>query len=176
MSYPTWDAYFMDFAKTAGRNSKCLSRQIGAVLVRNRIVVTTGYNGPPRGVKHCGHDTKPGYARVCPRRCKGYRSAEGLGICPAAHAEINAIANAASVGVSTLGISLYCDCGPPCKDCLKYLINAGVGEIVYNPDNTTGNIGIYYDELSKRLVDESSIRIRKAIMVPYGGRTGESEA
>lgn len=95
----------------------------------------------------------------------GYASGDGLHLCPAAHAEMNAVVQAAALGVSTKGTWLYCDCGPPCSWCLRHLINAGVAQIVYNPENTTGNVdGKYYDALSKRMIEESGLRVRVAVL------------
>jgi dCMP deaminase len=143
-----WSEYFMEIAKTVSTNSKCYSRQVGAVLVKDKSIISTGYNGPPRGVGHCiTPDGRPG----CPRKALGYKSGEGLQLCPAGHGERNAIVNAARMGIKVSGTRLYCNCGLPCKDCMIEIINAGIKEIV------TISHGIY-DELSKRLLKESGIR------------------
>jgi len=140
-----WDKYFLDLCGTVSSNSKCLSRQIGAILVQDRIVVTTGYNGPPRGVPHC--------KEVCPRTALEYQSGEGLFLCPGAHAEKNCIASAARLGVSTLGTTLYLNTGVPCKDCMAMLINAGVVEVVCTELT-------YYDTLTQWMVEHSGIKVR----------------
>jgi dCMP deaminase len=101
--------------------SPCHSRQIGAILVRDKSIVATGYNGPPRDVPHC---------KECPRKAQGYASGEGLHLCPATHAEANCIINAARLGVVTLETTLYMNCIIPCWECMKLLINAGISEIV----------------------------------------------
>jgi len=132
---PSWDLYFRTICDTVASKSPCLSRQIGAILVRDKSIVSTGYNGPPRGVDHCADQIPFGEGLQCPRHAAGYASGEGLHLCPATHAEMNCIVNAARLGVSTLGTTLYMNCIIPCMECLKVLINAGVEEIVV--DDTT---------------------------------------
>ena len=122
-----WDLYFRNICDAVASKSPCHSRQIGAILVRDKSIVATGYNGPPRGVPHCDPE--------CPRKALGYASGEGLHLCPATHAEVNCIVNAARLGVSTLGTSLFMNCILPCIECLKVLINSGVTEVVV--DDTT---------------------------------------
>jgi dCMP deaminase len=142
------DRMFMEICDVLSSYSKCLSRQLGAILVRGDRIVSTGYNGPPRGIPHC---VGPG----CPRQRMGYRSGEGLEHCPAAHAEVNAISNAASLGVSTLGTTLYLNTIIPCKSCFGQLLNAGISEIVVRKLD-------YYDDLTKFLHMHSSVRVREA--------------
>ena len=117
-----WDKYFLDICNAVALNSKCHSRQIGAILVRDKVVICTGYNGPPRGFPHCEGS--------CPRRRLGYDSGQGLHLCPAAHAERNAIDQAARLGIKTAGATIYMNCPMPCKDCLITLIQAGIEEVV----------------------------------------------
>lgn len=117
-----WDSYFHKICGAVASKSSCLSRQIGAILVRDRSIVSTGYNGPARDYPHCQNE--------CPRLAKGYKSGEGLIECPAAHAEGNCIANAARIGASTVGSILYMNSIIPCKDCAILLVNAGTIEIV----------------------------------------------
>jgi len=165
-----WDKRFHSACIEISSWSSCLSRQIGAVIVRDNIIVSTGYNGPPRGVSHCNDRikndpvlcklfTESGLVSVntdfCPRTVLGYKSGEGLHLCTAAHAEQNAIINAARLGVSTNETEIYMNCGIPCKEGLKAIINSGIHTIVCeNTDN-------WYDELSKFLVTEAEITIRK---------------
>ena len=142
-----WDKYFMDICKVVASNSKCLSRQIGAILIKDKSIVSTGYNGAPRGLPHCGEERNKtdmnlfgllrdgidpilGDHTMCPRQRLGYHSGEGLHLCPAAHAEVNCIANAARIGVAVLGTTMYMTCGRPCANCLAIIINAGVAELV----------------------------------------------
>ena len=119
---PAWDLYFRQICDAIASKSPCYSRQIGAILVHDKSIVSTGYNGPPRGVPHC--------EEVCPRKAVGYPSGEGMHLCAATHAEANCVINAARIGSSTLGTTLYMNCIMPCIECLKLLINAGVEEIV----------------------------------------------
>ena len=167
-----WDIYFMRIAKEVSKNSKCMSRHIGAILVKDKCVVSTGYNGPSRGTKHCNERPSEFYTRLdgrpsfdkgsyydkCPRRMLGYKSGEGLHLCQAGHAERNALIQAARLGISTKGASLYCYCGRPCKDCSIEIVNAGIKEIICI-DNST-NSG-EYDKYSKTILKEGRIQIRK---------------
>ena len=118
-----WDEYFMSICDAVAQKSQCLSHKLGAVIVRDRSIIATGYNGPPRGAQHC-----PG--TECPRRAFGFKSGEGLHLCPAVHAEMNAVVNAARKGVSTLDSTLYLNFCIPCKQCMGILMNAGVKEVV----------------------------------------------
>ena len=142
----TWDEYFYSICEVIGKNSKCLSRQIGAILVTDKVVICTGYNGPPRGIPHCE-------GSVCPRRAAGYKSGEGLHLCPAAHAERNAIIQAARLGIRTKRSTLYLNTQIPCKDCLIEIINAGINEVV------CANMKLY-DEKSEFILKHSELSIR----------------
>ena len=142
------DIYFMRFAKLASEITKCLSRPIGAVLVKDNHIIATGYNGPSSGLMHCGcrrddgsypplYDTmgrlnknQEEISDECPRRRMGFKSGEGMEHCPAVHAETNTICQAARMGIATEGATLYCYCNIPCTDCTKEIINAGIKEIV----------------------------------------------
>ena len=166
----SWDEYFFNVCRQAARNSKCLSRRIGAVLVRDKSVISTGYNGPPRGVPRCDlrWELDPVFIAkykdkiivpldknnpICPRHSLGAKSGELLDICPAGHAEENAILNAARLGIKTKGTTMYMTCGIPCFRCLIKIINAGVNELVVT--------GIsFYDDNSEFLINNSDIKIR----------------
>lgn len=155
-----WDLFFLNVAKEVAKNSKCLSRKIGAVLVRDKSIISTGYNGGPRGVPGCW-TRNPNYERVCPRQLQGFKSGEGLHLCVAGHAERNAIVQAARFGIATKGTTLVCYCGIPCAPCLIEIINAGVIEVVYKKNSSTNNLGDdYYDELSKWIVENSNLLVR----------------
>jgi len=168
-----WDKYFHTICIAVATKSPCLSRKIGAILVRDHSIVSTGFNGPSRGVPHCGHerfmndkalqdisisDKVPNApSRIyteCPRKLLGYESGTHLELCPAQHAETNCITNAARIGASTLNTILYMNCVIPCKNCFGALINAGVKEIVVD-DNKV------YDKHTKYLIDHSQIKIRR---------------
>lgn len=155
----SWDQYYLDITKQVASRSTCLSQKIGAILVKDKIIICEGYNGAARGIPHCGperlkHDYVLGHRMnnafepilgdtyTCPRQRLGYPSGQGLALCPAVHAEANCIANAARSGIKTYGTSLYLTCGVPCKDCLSLIVNAGVQEVIV----TTLD---FYDELSE---------------------------
>ncbi len=144
-NYP-WDSYFHTVCEAVSTKSPCLSRKIGAILVRDNSIISTGYNGPARGIPHC--------KTICPRRKLNIPSGQGMELCYAQHAEENAVTNAARIGASVVGSTLYMNCIIPCKNCFSTLINAGIIEIVV--DDT-----IVYDEQTQFLIDHSKIKIRK---------------
>lgn len=164
-----WDKYFHSICEAVSSKSPCLSRKIGAILVRDHSIVATGYNGPARGIPHCGHERLmedkwlqkalrnsglgTGESNTCPRRLMNFKSGEGLQWCTAQHAESNCIANAARLGVSILDTTLYMNCVVPCKNCFGILINAGIREIVVDSPKL-------YDDHSGFIIDNSHIIIR----------------
>jgi dCMP deaminase len=119
---PDWDEYFMEIALTISRRATCLRRQIGALLVRDKRILATGYNGAPSGLPHCAETG-------CLRQQLGVPSGERQELCRALHAEQNAIIMAAFHGVYLSGATLYCT-HQPCITCAKMLINAGVKRVV----------------------------------------------
>ena len=118
----SWDAYFLNIAEAVKDRSSCSRRQVGAVIARDHIILSTGYNGTPRGIQNCN-------AGGCPRCAGNAPSGTDLGECLCVHAEANAIASAARTGARTEDSSLYCTL-TPCKDCAKLMINAGVRRVV----------------------------------------------
>ncbi len=138
---PDWESYFMTLAAAAATRSTCLRRQVGAVIVRDGQIISTGYNGSPKGTPHCAETG-------CLRMQLKIPSGERQEICRGSHAEMNAIAQAASVGVSTAGAVLYCT-HSPCAFCTKAIINAGIRRVVY--------LHSYPDDLAERLRDEAGI-------------------
>ena len=162
-----WDDYFMRICDTIASKSPCLSRQIGSVIVRDHSIVSTGYNGPPRGVPHCGDRILSSYdddplsseePRVmdphsCPRRMLGYASGNGLHLCTAAHAESNCISNAARNGASTVSCVMYLNTVLPCKDCMAKIINTGIHVLVCYPGE--------YDKMSLWMLKHSPIQVRR---------------
>jgi len=164
-----WDRRFLGVCDQISMWSSCLSRQIGAILVRDRTIIATGYNSPPRGIPHCGKERSKkdntlfnelrqntklfGDHTMCPRQRLGYDSGEGLHLCPAAHAEENCIINAARIGVMVKDSIMYMNCPIPCKECLKKIINAGIREVVCTDLKT-------YDNLSVFLINNSNLIIR----------------
>lgn len=131
----SWDAYFMGIAEAVSKKSHCYSHQFGAIAVDDdRCIMATGYNGPPRGYPHCKVQAGGTVKLACPRHEKGYKSGEGLNLCPAAHAERNVLINAARSGISVKGCTLYVTSPIPCRECAKEIVNAGIQEVVYeNP-------------------------------------------
>lgn len=166
-----WDEYFYNVCKAVEANSVCLSRHIGSVLVMDKSIISTGYNGPPRGIPHCneryiiddeiralikskGKDPdNPKYHNVCPRYTAGFKSGEGLSYCVAGHAERNALNNAARNGIRTKGAKLYMSCGIPCSPCLVEIINCGVEEIIITKKS-------FYDSSAKYLLEHSEFNVR----------------
>jgi dCMP deaminase len=144
---PDWDTYFMDMAKLASRRSSCLRRAVGAVLVKDRRLLATGYNGVPTGVTHCEE-------AGCLREKLNVPSGERHELCRGLHAEQNAILQAALHGVSIKESSLYCT-NLPCIICAKMLINAGVRRIVY--------LDGYADVLAAEMLEEVGMELVRMV-------------
>jgi dCMP deaminase len=142
---PEWDTYFFEFATLANSRSTCLRRKVGAVIVKDKMVVATGYNGAPRGVPHCSETG-------CLREQLKVPSGQRHEICRGMHAEQNAIVQAARCGVNISGAELYCST-KPCAICTKMIINAGISKVYY--------IEEYSDELAEQLAHQSSVEFVK---------------
>lgn len=141
---PSWDEYFMTLAEEVATRSTCLRRSVGAVIVKDRRILATGYNGVPSGLRHCAETG-------CLRQQLGVPSGERHEICRGLHAEQNAIIQAARYGIDISGASIYINT-QPCIVCAKMLINAGIEEVVYkNP---------YPDALSEELLAEAGMKMR----------------
>lgn len=138
---PDWDKYFMDIAELTAKRSTCLRRNVGAVLVKENRIMSTGYNGAPRNLKHC-------VEIGCLRDKLGVESGERHELCRGIHAEQNTIIQAAIIGVSIKESILYTT-SQPCILCTKMLINAGITKIVYK--------GKYPDKLSLEMLKEAEI-------------------
>lgn len=123
---PSWDDYFMEIAKVVAMRSNCSRRQVAAVIVKNRHILSTGYNGTPHGVTNC-------FAGGCPRCGSVTKSGEHLEECLCVHAEQNAICQAALHGHAIEGATIYVTISP-CLTCAKLIINAGISEVVYAGD------------------------------------------
>src|SRR5512136_2014667 len=123
MSRPSWDEYFMEITRLVARRSTCLRRQVGAVLVKDKNILATGYNGAPSGVAHC-------LDAGCLREQLGIPSGERHELCRGLHAEQNAIIQAAFHGIRIQGATIYCT-NQPCVICTKMIINAGIKEVIY---------------------------------------------
>ncbi|NLG32847.1 MAG: cytidine deaminase [Syntrophomonadaceae bacterium] len=142
-SRPPWDEYFLKLADLVSSRSTCLRRHVGAVLVKNDRIIATGYNGAPKGIKHC-LDTG------CFREQQGIPSGQRYELCRGVHAEQNVIINAAYYGVSTQGTELYCT-DQPCIICARMIINAGITRVVYR--------GSFADQLALDFMKEAGIKI-----------------
>ncbi|MBI4214996.1 dCMP deaminase family protein [archaeon] len=150
MAKPSWDEYFMSIARVVRSRSSCARRQVGAILVKNKQIISTGYNGTPRGVKNCDEGG-------CPR-CNAPESVhprgqylEHLDKCFCCHSEENTILQAAFHGMKTEGATVYTT-NMPCTMCAKILINAGIKCIVAG--------GEYPDDQVLNLIKESGIEFK----------------
>jgi dCMP deaminase len=141
MQRPSWDEYFMDITSLVARRSTCMRRQVGAVMVKEKNILATGYNGTPSGITHCD-------VTGCLREQLNVPSGERHELCRGLHAEQNAIIQAARHGVNISDSVLYCT-NSPCIICTKMLINAGIRKVVY--------LQGYSDSLSLEMLDEAGI-------------------
>ena len=145
MDRPDNDTYFMRMAELVATRSTCLRRNVGAVVVKEKRVLTTGYNGAPKGLRHC--------AEVgCVRLQNHIESGTRHELCRGVHAEQNAVIQAAYFGVSIKASIIYTT-NFPCVMCAKILVNAGIREIVYKDE--------YVDELSRKVLSESGVAVRR---------------
>lgn len=141
---PSWDEYFLEMAHLVAKRSTCLRRSVGAVLVKNKRILATGYNGAPSGLRHC-------VDIGCLRQKLKIPSGERHELCRALHAEQNALIQASLYGISVKGSILYAT-NQPCVICAKMLINAGINEIVIA-------FG-YPDKMALSFLKEAKIRLR----------------
>lgn len=143
---PSWDEYFMQMAELTSKRSTCLRRQVGAVIIKDKHIIATGYNGAPRGVPHCSQ--KGG----CLREQLKVPSGERHELCRALHAEQNAIIQAATLGQSIEGGSIFVT-HHPCSICSKMIVNAGISRIVIREG--------YPDNLAVEILDEAGLEVEK---------------
>jgi len=141
MSRPSWDEYFMKITHLVAERSTCLRRKVGAIIVKNKRIISTGYNGAPMNLAHC-------LDIGCMREQMGVQSGERHELCRGAHAEQNAIIQAASSGAGMTGATMYCTTAP-CATCSKMIINAGIMRLVLG--------GKYPDQLGEDLIREAGI-------------------
>jgi len=140
---PSWDEYFLQIASVVSQRSTCLRRQVGAVLVLDKRILATGYNGAPSGLPHC--------AEVgCLRQAHNVPSGERHELCRGLHAEENALLQAARYGIRIEGATIYTT-HVPCVMCTKMLINCGIRRIVARQD--------YPDGLARRLLADAGIEL-----------------
>ncbi len=144
---PDWDEYFLQLADLVATRSTCLRRQVGAVLVKNERIISTGYNGAPRGLEHC-------LDIGCLREEQGIPSGHRYELCRGVHAEQNALINAAYYGISTSEAVIYCT-NQPCIICARMIINAGIIRIVHR--------GNFDDDLAIKFLKEAGIEL---VLIP----------
>ena len=142
---PSWETYFMDIAHLVAKRSTCRRRAVGALLVKDKRILSTGYNGAPSGLKHC-------LDIGCLREELNIASGERHELCRGIHAEQNAIIQAALHGVSIKGATLFCT-NQPCLICAKMIINAGIIEIYYHSG--------YADAMSIEMLKEANVELIK---------------
>ncbi|MBK1987856.1 dCMP deaminase family protein [Sphaerospermopsis aphanizomenoides BCCUSP55] len=153
---PTWDEYFLMLAKLAATRSTCLAFPVGAVIVKNKQVVATGYNGSPSGSAHC---TTQGYCYPGLTSCDASKTLPSRAV----HAEANAIAQAAKYGISTDGASIYVTL-EPCLSCLKLIISAGIKEVFYETSFNSGEKALVRDSFLKEgLVTIHQVQLSEVI-------------
>jgi dCMP deaminase len=145
LTRPSWPEYFMAITKLVAKRSTCLRRSVGAILVKNKRILATGYNGAPAGLRHCEEVG-------CLRESSDIPSGERHELCRGLHAEQNVIIQAAYHGISIQGATLYCT-NKPCVICSKMLINAGIRVIYYEEG--------YDDPLSDQMFSEAGLQVER---------------
>jgi dCMP deaminase len=143
---PDWATYFMDIAHVVARRGNCIRRQVAAVIVKDQRIISTGYNGTPRGTKNCCDGG-------CPRCASDAPSGTDLAECICSHAEENAITQAAYHGISVRGGTLYCTVSP-CLICAKMIINSGITEVVYEEE-------YHFDDQTRELFSQTGVSCRQ---------------
>jgi dCMP deaminase len=143
---PSWDEYFMSITKVVAKRSTCKKRMVGAIIVKDSRVLSTGYNGAPKNISHCG-------IAGCLRKKLKVPSGQRHELCRGLHAEQNAIIQAAWHGVKIEGGTMYCTY-QPCIICVKMMINAGIKRLVYEGD--------YPDPLARKMLKESKMRVERS--------------
>lgn len=142
---PSWDEYFLEVAELVSKRATCLRRQVGAVLVKDKKILSTGYNGAPSGLDHC-------FDIGCIRQKLKIPSGERHELCRGLHAEQNVILQAALYGTSTNGSTLYIT-NQPCAICAKMLINAGIKEVIIADG--------YPDKLAQDFLKQAGIKVKR---------------
>jgi len=143
---PDWDTYFMGIAKMAALRANCCRRQVAAVIVHDHRIISTGYNGTPRGVRNC-------FEGGCARCAGDVKSGVALEECICVHAEQNAICQAAYHGIRTAGASIYVTLSP-CLTCCKLIINSGIREVVYAGEYA-------FEQRARELLEEAGVVCRR---------------
>jgi len=146
---PSWDEYFISIARVVATRSNCVKRKVGAIIALDRRIISTGYNGTPRGVRNCNEGG-------CPR-CNSFAAGgTRLDECLCSHGEENAITQAAYHGVSVRGAALYTTFAP-CLTCTKMIINAGIDEVAYNAAYPLGDVSL-------ALLREAGVKLRQVVL------------
>ena len=140
---PSWETYFMDIVSLVSKRSTCLRRSVGSAIIKDKRVLSTGYNGAPTGIRHCRETG-------CIREEMNLPSGERHELCRGIHAEQNAIIQAALHGVSIKGATLFCT-NLPCAICAKMIINAGIEKIIHQDG--------YADHMSTEMFEEAGIHV-----------------
>ena len=148
---PSWDRYFIDIAEVVAKRSNCRRRHVAAVIVKDRRIISTGYNGTPKGIKNCDEGG-------CPRCSSDAPSGEKLEECLCCHGEENAIVQAAYHGTSVNGATLYTTYSP-CLLCAKMIINSGIAEVVYKRRYSI-------DDTARKILKTAKIKIRAISLEP----------
>ncbi|NQZ99772.1 MAG: cytidine deaminase [Myxococcales bacterium] len=143
---PSWDEYFMSIARVVASRSNCVKRKVAAVITQDRRIISTGYNGTPRGLRNCNEGG-------CPRCNSFAESGTRLDQCLCSHGEENAIVQASYHGVSVRGATIYTTLCP-CLLCTKMIINSGIAEMIYNTDFPMGDVSL-------GLLEEAGVRVRQ---------------
>jgi dCMP deaminase len=146
VSRPSWDVYFMNMAHLAATRSTCLRRRVGAVIVKDRMVLSTGYNDTPRSLPNCGDGG-------CERCASDVPSGTGHDTCLCLHAEQNSLLQAAYHGVSVAGATIYVT-HQPCLTCAKMIVNAGLVRVVFAGD--------YPDPLARQVLEDAGVALVRA--------------
>lgn len=142
---PSWDEYFMKLTQVVSERATCVKRKVGALIIKDYRVLSTGYNGAPKGLPHCGEVG-------CLRKEMNVPSGQRHELCRGLHAEQNAIIQAAWHGVKIEGGTMYCTY-QPCVICVKMMINAGIAKLVFS--------GGYPDELAAKMLKESGLEVKR---------------
>ncbi|WP_003542748.1 deoxycytidylate deaminase [Desulfotomaculum nigrificans] len=140
---PSWDEYFMEITRVVATRSTCLRRKVGAVIIKDKRILTTGYNGAPAGLAHC-------LEIGCLREQMGIPSGQRHELCRGLHAEQNALLQAAVHGIAIQGSTIYVT-HQPCVLCAKMIVNAGIKKVVFAGD--------YPDELSLDIFKEANVEL-----------------
>jgi dCMP deaminase len=143
MTRPSWDEYFIEVTRVVARRATCLRRQVGAIVVKDKRILSTGYNGAPSGLPHC-------LDVGCLRDQQGIPSGERQELCRGLHAEQNAIIQASHYGTSLAGSTIYVTLAP-CVTCAKMIINAGIKKVIYCDK--------YTDQMSMDILAQAGVEV-----------------